>query len=157
MKVVLDIETDGSLDPEQAIRRSATILQHQLAVFAELETQEEDVVDIEETPVDPVFLQPVDELELTVRSANCLKSESILYIGDLVILSEAELLKAPNLGKKSLNEIKDILSSRGLSLGMHIPNWPPQSLIEEREAAAAAAAAEAAAEALAAAEAEEKN
>ncbi len=127
-KLVLDLETNGTLDPEEAIRRAATILQQQLAVFVDLESEKEVEYAEEEDEVDPILLRPVDDLELTVRSANCLKAENIYYIGDLVQRTEVELLKTPNLGKKSLTEIKDVLASRGLSLGMRLDNWPPASL-----------------------------
>ncbi|MGL6160561.1 DNA-directed RNA polymerase subunit alpha [Microbulbifer sp.] len=127
-KLVLDLETNGTLDPEEAIRRAATILQQQLAVFVDLEGEKEAQPESKEEEVDPVLLRPVDDLELTVRSANCLKAENIYYIGDLIQRTEVELLKTPNLGKKSLTEIKDVLASRGLSLGMRLENWPPTSL-----------------------------
>ncbi len=127
-KLILDMETNGTIDPEEAIRRSATILQQQLASFVDLESEAETKTEKEEEEVDPVLLRPVDDLELTVRSANCLKAENIYYIGDLIQRTEVELLKTPNLGKKSLTEIKDILASRGLSLGMRLENWPPASL-----------------------------
>jgi DNA-directed RNA polymerase subunit alpha len=127
-KLILDLETNGTIDPEEAIRRAATILQQQLAVFVDLESEKEAEAIEEEDEVDPILLRPVDDLELTVRSANCLKAENIYYIGDLVQRTEVELLKTPNLGKKSLTEIKDVLASRGLSLGMRLDNWPPASL-----------------------------
>ena len=127
-KLVLDLETNGTIDPEEAIRRAATILQQQLAVFVDLESDSESESVIEEDEVDPILLRPVDDLELTVRSANCQKADNIYYIGDLVQRTEVELLKTPNLGKKSLTEIKDVLASRGLSLGMRLDNWPPASL-----------------------------
>ncbi len=127
-KLVLDLETNGTIDPEEAIRRAATILQHQLAVFVDLEGEKEVEPEHKEDQIDPVLLRPVDDLELTVRSANCLKAENIYYIGDLIQRTEVELLKTPNLGKKSLTEIKDVLASRGLSLGMRLENWPPASL-----------------------------
>lgn len=127
-KLVLTLETNGTLDPEEAIRNAATILQHQLAVFVDLESEKEAEPAEEEEQIDPILLRPVDDLELTVRSANCLKAENIYYIGDLIQRTEVELLKTPNLGKKSLTEIKDILASRGLSLGMRLENWPPASL-----------------------------
>jgi DNA-directed RNA polymerase subunit alpha len=127
-KLVLDLETNGTIDPEEAIRRAATILQQQLAVFVDLEGEKESEPEKKEEEIDPVLLRPVDDLELTVRSANCLKAENIYYIGDLIQRTEVELLKTPNLGKKSLTEIKDILASRGLSLGMRLENWPPASL-----------------------------
>jgi len=136
-KLVLDIETDGTLDPEEAIRRAANILQHQLSAFVDLQTTEASKEAYEEIKVDPVLLQSVDDLELTVRSANCLKAENIYYIGDLVQRSENELLKTPNLGKKSLNEIKDVLASRGLSLGMNLEHWPPASLLQQEESVSA--------------------
>ena len=127
-KLVLDLETNGTLDPEEAIRRAATILQQQLAVFVDLESETEAESVEEDDEVDPMLLRPVDDLELTVRSANCLKAENIYYIGDLVQRTEVELLKTPNLGKKSLTEIKDVLASRGLHLGMRLDSWPPASL-----------------------------
>ena len=134
-KLVIDLETDGTLDPEEAIRRSATILQEQLAAFVDLEADKEQEVEEEEEQIDPILLRPVDDLELTVRSANCLKAENIYYIGDLIQRSEVELLKTPNLGKKSLNEIKDVLEARGLSLGMRLDNWPPASLKDDKASA----------------------
>ncbi len=127
-KLVLDLETNGTIDPEEAIRRSATILQQQLAVFVDLESEKSSEPEEKEDDVDPILLRPVDDLELTVRSANCLKAENIYYIGDLIQRTEVELLKTPNLGKKSLTEIKDVLASRGLSLGLRLENWPPASL-----------------------------
>ncbi|MAY34939.1 MAG: DNA-directed RNA polymerase subunit alpha [Spongiibacteraceae bacterium] len=127
-KLVLDLETNGTIDPEEAIRRAATILQQQLAVFVDLESEGDAEPARQEDEVDPILLRPVDDLELTVRSANCLKAENIYYIGDLVQRTEVELLKTPNLGKKSLTEIKDVLASRGLSLGLRLDNWPPASL-----------------------------
>lgn len=122
-KLVLDLETDGTLDPEEAIRRAATILQQQLSVFVMLDSEKESESNQEEESVDPMLLRLVDDLELTVRSANCLKAEHIYYIGDLVQRTENELLKTPNLGKKSLTEIKTVLASHGLSLGMELENW----------------------------------
>jgi DNA-directed RNA polymerase subunit alpha len=131
-KLVLEIETNGSIGPEEAVRASAKILVEQLAVFAQLEGAELSVFDTaapRSTPqFDPILLRPVDELELTVRSANCLKAENIYYIGDLIQRTENELLKTPNLGRKSLNEIKEVLASRGLTLGMKLENWPPAGL-----------------------------
>lgn len=127
-KLILDIETNGTIDPEEAIRRSATILQQQLAAFVDFESEAEQAEEEEEDQIDPILLRPVDDLELTVRSANCLKAENIYYIGDLIQRTEVELLKTPNLGKKSLTEIKDVLASKGLSLGMVLENWPPASL-----------------------------
>lgn len=133
-KLVLDLETNGTLDPEEAIRRAATILQQQLAVFVDLEGEKQSEPEQQHEEVDPVLLRPVDDLELTVRSANCLKAENIYYIGDLVQRTEVELLKTPNLGKKSLTEIKDVLASRGLSLGLRLDSWPPASLRNEDKA-----------------------
>jgi DNA-directed RNA polymerase subunit alpha len=127
-KLILDLETNGTIDPEEAIRRAATVLQQQLAVFVDLESEGEPEAEEKEEEIDPILLRPVDDLELTVRSANCLKAENIYYIGDLIQRTEVELLKTPNLGKKSLTEIKDVLASRGLSLGMRLENWPPTSL-----------------------------
>ena len=127
-KLIIDLDTNGTIDPEEAIRRAATILQQQLSVFVDLDQEKEPEESQEEEEVDPILLRPVDDLELTVRSANCLKAENIYYIGDLIQRTEVELLKTPNLGKKSLTEIKDVLASRGLSLGMRLENWPPASL-----------------------------
>ena len=127
-KLILDVETNGVVEAEQAIRDAARILMGQLSVFANLESDLTEV-EVKQAPqIDPVLLRPVDDLELTVRSANCLKAENIYYIGDLIQRSENDLLKAPNLGRKSLNEIKDILISKGLSLGMKVENWPPQGI-----------------------------
>ncbi len=133
-KLIIDIETNGTIDPEEAIRRAGSILKDQLSVFVDLQGQEEGAGAAMEAQIDPILLRPVDELELTVRSANCLKAESINYIGDLVQRTEVELLRTPNLGKKSLTEIKDVLESHGLSLGMQLENWPPASLRPDREA-----------------------
>jgi DNA-directed RNA polymerase subunit alpha len=131
-RLVIDIETDGTIDPEDSIRRSATILQDQLSAFVKLDETTSAVAEQEraEPTVDPILLRPVDDLELTVRSANCLKAENIFLIGDLIQRTEVELLKTPNLGKKSLTEIKDVLATRGLSLGMRLENWPPENLEE---------------------------
>jgi DNA-directed RNA polymerase subunit alpha len=134
-KLVLELETNGTIDPEESIRRAATILQQQMAVFVDLEGETAAEPEEQAEEIDPILLRPVDDLELTVRSANCLKAESIYYIGDLIQRTEVELLKTPNLGKKSLTEIKDVLASRGLSLGMRLENWPPASLKSERELA----------------------
>ena len=123
-KLIMDVETNGVVDAEQAIRDAARILMGQLSVFANLESELTEV-EVQQAPqIDPILLRPVDDLELTVRSANCLKAENIHYIGDLIQRNESDLLKAPNLGRKSLNEIKDILSVKGLSLGMSVENWP---------------------------------
>ncbi|MES9845393.1 MAG: DNA-directed RNA polymerase subunit alpha [Candidatus Sedimenticola sp. PURPLELP] len=129
-RLVIDLETNGTIDPEEAIRNSATILQDQLSAFVKLdETAVAEPKDEEKGPtIDPILLRPVDDLELTVRSANCLKAENIFLIGDLIQRTEVELLKTPNLGKKSLTEIKDVLATRGLSLGMRLENWPPEGV-----------------------------
>jgi DNA-directed RNA polymerase subunit alpha len=135
-RLVVEIETNGAITAEDAVRSSAKILVEQLAVFAQLEGNE--LPDFDSTPtrsgapVDPILLRPVDELELTVRSANCLKAENIFYIGDLIQRTENELLKTPNLGRKSLNEIKEVLASRGLTLGMKLEGWPPSGLEAKR-------------------------
>ena len=127
-KLIMDVETNGVVDAEQAIRDAARILMGQLSVFANLESELTEV-EVKQAPqIDPVLLRPVDDLELTVRSANCLKAENIYYIGDLIQRHENDLLKAPNLGRKSLNEIKDILAAKGLSLGMKVENWPSQGV-----------------------------
>ncbi len=127
-KLIIDIETNGTIDPEDAIRHASSILQDQLSVFVDLQGRDEERGEAIDLGMDPILLRPVDDLELTVRSANCLKAESIYYIGDLIQRTEVELLKTPNLGKKSLTEIKEVLASRGLSLGMKLENWPPASL-----------------------------
>ncbi len=131
-KLILDIETNGVISAEDAVRDSAKILVEQLAVFAQLEGGDIDVIVSQSSrghhQFDPILLRPVDELELTVRSANCLKAENIYYIGDLIQRTENELLKTPNLGRKSLNEIKEVLASRGLTLGLKLESWPPASL-----------------------------
>ena len=136
-KLIIELETNGTVDPEAAIRMAATILQQQLAVFVDLQGAEEIMPEARESEIDPILLRPVDDLELTVRSANCLKAENIYYIGDLIQRTEVELLKTPNLGKKSLTEIKDVLASHGLSLGMRLENWPPAGLKEEKGKASA--------------------
>ncbi|MBU6439735.1 MAG: DNA-directed RNA polymerase subunit alpha [Betaproteobacteria bacterium] len=130
-KLVMDIETNGSISAEEAIRTSARILVEQLSVFASLEGAEKSLEaagSASAQQFDPILLRPVDDLELTVRSANCLKAENIYYIGDLIQRSETELLKTPNLGRKSLNEIKEVLAARGLTLGMKLESWPPAEL-----------------------------
>jgi len=124
-KLVLDIETNGTVDPEDAVRRAADILADQLSVFGDFTRRDTGAAKPAASGVDPTLLRPIDDLELTVRSANCLKAESIYYIGDLCQRTEVELLKTPNLGKKSLTEIKEVLAARGLSLGMKLENWPP--------------------------------
>jgi len=131
-KLILDIETNGAISAEDAVRASSKILVEQLAVFAQLEGGDIDAIVSPSargsTQFDPVLLRLVDELELTVRCANCLKAENIYYIGDLIQRTENELLKTPNLGRKSLNEIKEVLASRGLTLGMKLESWPPAAL-----------------------------
>lgn len=135
-KLVLTIETNGTIDPEQAVREAASILRGQLAVFVDIsEERSLDPLPADDVEVDPILLRSIDDLELTVRSANCLKAESIYYIGDLIQRIEVELLKTPNLGKKSLTEIKDVLAARGLSLGMRLENWPPAGLMETERVA----------------------
>jgi len=137
-KLIIELETNGTVDPEETVKLAATILHDQLSVFVDFEKVNEQIVeDIvpAEPEFDPVLLRPVDDLELTVRSANCLKAENIFYIGDLIQRTEVELLKTPNLGKKSLTEIKDILALKGLSLGMRLENWPPEKLIDQSQTA----------------------
>lgn len=135
-KLIIEVESNGTIDPEDAIRSAATILQDQLSTFVDLESVEQAEKREEEPDIDPILLRPVDDLELTVRSANCLKAEQIYYIGDLIQCTEVELLKTPNLGKKSLTEIKSVLATKGLSLGMRLENWPPASLKEQKEGVA---------------------
>ncbi|WP_313950671.1 DNA-directed RNA polymerase subunit alpha [Accumulibacter sp.] len=127
-KLIMEIETNGAIEPEEAIRTAARILMEQLSVFADLAGTALPVEYQKTVQVDPLLLRPVDDLELTVRSANCLKAENIYYIGDLIQRTENELLKTPNLGRKSLNEIKEVLAARGLTLGMKLENWPPAGL-----------------------------
>ena len=136
-RLVVDVETNGVIAPEEAVRQSARILVEQLTVFAALEGGAEPAIEpagiglgggARGPQIDPILLRPVDDLELTVRSANCLKAENIYYIGDLIQRTENELLKTPNLGRKPLNEIKEVLASRGLTLGMKLENWPPAGL-----------------------------
>jgi DNA-directed RNA polymerase subunit alpha len=135
-KLLIDIETNGTIDPEEAIRRAGSILKDQLGVFVDLSGQDEQADATAESQIDPILMRPVDELELTVRSANCLKAENINYIGDLIQRTEVELLRTPNLGKKSLTEIKEVLESHGLALGMRVENWPPPSLVQTDDQAA---------------------
>lgn len=129
-KLTIELQTNGTIEPEEAIRYAATILQRQLYAFVDLKFDEMRMDNKQKNTFDPLLMRPVDDLELTVRSANCLKAENILYIGDLVQKTESELLKTPNLGKKSLTEIKDVLGTRSLSLGMKLENWPPANLGE---------------------------
>lgn len=136
-KLIIELETNGTVDPEETIKLAATILHDQLSVFVDFEKVNDQLAEEEvvvEEMFDPVLLRPVDDLELTVRSANCLKAENIFYIGDLIQRTEVELLKTPNLGKKSLTEIKDILALKGLSLGMRLENWPPENLADQTHA-----------------------
>lgn len=132
-KLILEIETNGTLDPEEAVRQAASILNEHLSVFIFFKGEDTPGSSDERPQFDPMLLRPVDDLELTVRSANCLKAENIFYIGDLIQRTEVDLLKTPNLGKKSLTEIKDVLATKGLSLGMRLENWPPESLKREQQ------------------------
>ena len=127
-RLVMDIETNGAIEPEEAVRFAARVLMEQLSVFADLQGTPVSSETARIPQVDPILLQPVDDLELTVRSANCLKAENIYYIGDLIQRTETELLKTPNLGRKSLNEIKEVLATKSLTLGMKLENWPPAGL-----------------------------
>lgn len=130
-KLILEVETNGVIDPEEAVRAAARLLIEQMMPFADLKGMalpSEQPALGSGPQVDPILMRPVDELELTVRSANCLKAENIYYIGDLIQRTENELLKTPNLGRKSLNEIKDVLAARGLTLGMKLENWPVPGL-----------------------------
>jgi len=127
-KLIIDVDTDGTMEAEDAIKFASTILSDQLSSFVDFKVIEEQVVEKVEPTIDPALLQAIDELDLTVRSANCLKAENIYYVGDLIQRSEMELLKTPNLGRKSLTEIKDVLATKGLSLGMQLENWPPSAL-----------------------------
>jgi len=132
-KLIVELETDGTIQPESAIKYAGAILQNQLSIFVDLTRVQEQQKEEEEVLIDPIMLRPVDELELTVRSANCLKAENANYIGDLVQKTEMELLRTPNLGKKSLNEIKAVLKSHDLSLGMELDNWPPKELMPDND------------------------
>ena len=132
-KLIVELETDGTIEPESAIKYAGAILQNQLSIFVDLTRVQEQQKEEEEVLIDPIMLRPVDELELTVRSANCLKAENANYIGDLVQKTEVELLRTPNLGKKSLNEIKAVLNSHDLSLGMELDNWPPKELMPDED------------------------
>src|SRR5690606_32043978 len=127
-KLILDIDTDGSITAEDAVRTAARILVEQTAIFIDFKIEATVEKEEEEEKLNPILLKPIDELELTVRSANCLKAENIQYIGDLIQRTEVELLKTPNLGKKSLNEIKSVLSEMGLTLGVRLDNWPPAAI-----------------------------
>ena len=125
-KLIIELETDGTLDPKKAIEHAATIMQQQLAAFVDLDAIAEQEAKKDQNDFDPFLMRSIEELELTVRSTNCLKAESIFLIGDLLQRTEFDLLKTPNLGKKSLNEIKDVLASKGFSLGTTLENWPPR-------------------------------
>ncbi|MGZ5851360.1 MAG: DNA-directed RNA polymerase subunit alpha [Hyphomicrobium sp.] len=131
-KLTMTVETDGSLKPEDAVALAARILQDQLAVFINFEEPTKAVEETRhpELAFNAALLKKVDELELSVRSANCLKNDNIVYIGDLIQKTEAEMLRTPNFGRKSLNEIKEVLASMGLHLGMEVPNWPPDNIEE---------------------------
>ena len=127
-KLVIDLHTNGTIEPEEAIKISATILQKQLSSFVELKYEEQSDLFNGSPSFDPLLLRPIDDLELTVRSVNCLKGENTYYIGDLIQRDEADLMKTPNLGKKSLTEIKNILAAHSLSLGTKLDGWPPEGL-----------------------------
>lgn len=129
-KLTMTVETDGSVSPDDAIAYAARILQDQLQIFINFEEPSQVTVEEErpELEFNPSLLKKVDELELSVRSANCLKNDNIVYIGDLIQKTEAEMLRTPNFGRKSLNEIKEVLSGMGLHLGMEVPNWPPENI-----------------------------
>lgn len=133
-RLIIDLETNGTVDAEAAIKHAATILTDQLSSFVNLNVREAEEPEEKEPEIDPILLRPIDDLELTVRSANCLKAEQIYFIGDLIQRTEVELLKTPNLGKKSLTEIKDVLASKGLSLGIKLENWPPTILKDNTKA-----------------------
>ena len=134
-KLIIDLETNGTVDPEETLKEAAQILKSQLEAFVDIKGGESQSSDYAMPGIAPILLRPVDELELTVRSANCLKAENIHYIGDLVQRTEVELLKTPNLGKKSLTEIKDVLHTRGLALGMRLENWPPPHIRDAKKMA----------------------
>jgi DNA-directed RNA polymerase subunit alpha len=129
-KLTMTIETDGSVTGEDAVAFAARILQDQLAVFVNFDEPQKDIEEesVTELAFNPALLKKVDELELSVRSANCLKNDNIVYIGDLIQKTEAEMLRTPNFGRKSLNEIKEVLASMGLHLGMEVPAWPPENI-----------------------------
>jgi len=129
-KLTLTIETNGGISPDDAVAYAARILQDQLSVFVNFEepTKEKAADTVPELAFNPALLKKVDELELSVRSANCLKNDNIVYIGDLIQKTEAEMLRTPNFGRKSLNEIKEVLAQMGLHLGMDVPNWPPENI-----------------------------
>ncbi len=128
-KLIVTVETNGTIDPEEAVKEAAFIIRDQFSVFIDISKELPEEVSVPpEVVIDPILLRSIDDLELTVRSANCLKAESIYFIGDLIQRAEVDLLKTPNLGRKSLTEIKDVLATRGLTLGMRLENWPPANL-----------------------------
>ncbi|PZN50909.1 MAG: DNA-directed RNA polymerase subunit alpha, partial [Proteobacteria bacterium] len=129
-KLTMTIETDGSITGEDAVAFAARILQDQLALFVNFEEPQKAQAEeqVTELAFNPALLKKVDELELSVRSANCLKNDNIVYIGDLIQKTEAEMLRTPNFGRKSLNEIKEVLAAMGLHLGMEVPDWPPENI-----------------------------
>ena len=131
-KLTMTVETDGSMMPEDAVALAARILQDQLSVFINFDEPQKEVVQepVQELPFNPALLKKVDELELSVRSANCLKNDNIVYIGDLIQKTEGEMLRTPNFGRKSLNEIKEVLATMGLHLGMEVSSWPPENIEE---------------------------
>ena len=131
-KLIMEVETDGSIKPDDAVALAARILQDQLAIFVNFEEPQKETVEERQPELEfnAALLKKVDELELSVRSANCLKNDNIVYIGDLIQKSEAEMLRTPNFGRKSLNEIKEVLAGMGLHLGMEVPNWPPENIEE---------------------------
>ena len=131
-KLIMQVDTNGSLSPEDAVAYAARILQDQLQIFVNFEEPRREVAAsaAPELPFNPALLKKVDELELSVRSANCLKNDNIVYIGDLIQKTEAEMLRTPNFGRKSLNEIKEVLAQMGLHLGMEVSNWPPENIEE---------------------------
>jgi DNA-directed RNA polymerase subunit alpha len=131
-KLTLTIETNGSVTPEDAVAYAARIIQDQLSIFVNFDepVKEEPEEKVQELAFNPALLKKVDELELSVRSANCLKNDNIVYIGDLIQKTESEMLRTPNFGRKSLNEIKEVLAGMGLHLGMEVPTWPPENIEE---------------------------
>ncbi len=131
-KLTLEVETNGAVSPEDAVALAARIIQDQLSIFVNFEEPRKEVSEerIPQLEFNAALLKKVDELELSVRSANCLKNDNIVYIGDLIQKTEAEMLRTPNFGRKSLNEIKEVLAGMGLHLGMEVPNWPPENIEE---------------------------
>ncbi|PJC71170.1 MAG: DNA-directed RNA polymerase subunit alpha, partial [Zetaproteobacteria bacterium CG_4_8_14_3_um_filter_59_5] len=128
-KLIMEVETNGALSPEDAIHQAASIIKDQLAVFVSFDAIEREEVEADTAVnLEDLLRQPIDHLDLSVRSMNCLKSDNIFYVGDLVMRSEQEMLRTPNFGRKSLTEIREVLDKMGLDLGMQIDNWPPQDL-----------------------------